>query len=105
MVTTRRRRAPRSIRLIRVEPAGCDSTLCFAYEVLERDGRRFFAYARALPSGLILDLQASDTDRAGTTGRAAVDALIAERVRRRLANARAGATIAELGRRRESARR
>lgn len=79
---------PRSIRLLRVEREGDVEALRFAYEVTERDGRRFFAYARALPCGVLLDLQVSDCDCAGTTGRPVVDVLLAACVRRRLAQAR-----------------
>lgn len=81
------------LRLQRVEADA--EGLCLTFAI--RDA------ARALPNGALLDLQASDDDRAGTTGRPLVDELIAERVRRRLAHARAGAVLREFDRRRRAA--
>lgn len=101
MVATRRDQSwPRSIRLRCVERVPRDGAFQFVFDVVERDGRRFAAYARALPSGLILDLQGSDNFCAGTTGPGGqvVDALVAEGVRRRLANARADVAIADFDR-------
>jgi hypothetical protein len=89
---------PRALRLRRVEAVPGADALRLTFEVRDAAGREFFAYARALPDGALLDIQASDEDRAGTTGRPLVDELIAERVRGRLAHARAGAAIREFDR-------
>ena len=93
---------PRFIRLCQVEAIPRFDTLRLTFEVRDAGGCDFFAYATALRTGTLVDLQASDHDRAGTTGRGAVvDELIAERVRRRLAHARAGAVIREFDRSRK----
>ena len=85
---------PRSLRLRRVEPLPGIDCLRATFEVREADGRLFLAYVTTLRSGLLVDVQANDNDLAGTTGRPLADALLAERVARRLTNARAGAVIA-----------
>ena len=91
---------PRFVRLCRVEPILGFGTLRLTFAVRDAEGRDFFAYATALRSGTLVDLQANDCDLAGTTGRgAAVDGLIAERVARRIAHARAGAIVFEFDRR------
>ncbi len=98
--TPRRRAAHRGdsvsrrlLRLRRVEPAVGEDTLRLTFDVRDAAGCTFVAYARALPSGTLIDLQASDNLRAGTTGRPVIDVLIADRVRQLLAHARAGAAI------------
>ena len=95
---------PRILRLRTIEVLERDGALRVTFEVRDAAGCEFLAYATARPSGTLVDLQASDNDRAGTTGRPVVDELIAERVRRRLAHARAGGVIREFDRRQGRAR-
>ena len=88
---------PPLIRLRRVESIPRSETLRLTFEV-RAGGRHFLAYATALRSGTLVDLQASDRDLAGSTGRAIVDGLIAEFVARLLVHARACGVILQFDR-------
>ena len=92
---------PRILRLRTIKVIERDGALRVTFEVRDAAGCEFLAYATALPSGTLVDLQASDVDRTGTTGRPVVDELIAERVRQQFSHARAGGVIREFDRRRE----
>ena len=91
--------SPHSLRLRSVEVLPAIDSLRATFEVRERDGGVFLAYTTTLRSGLLIDPQASDNDLAGTTGRPLVDALVADRVARRLTYACPGAVVADFDRR------
>jgi len=98
----RHREATPECRFLCFEPDG-GRTLRAVFEVVDADGRRFRAIARAFSTGALADLQACDTELAGTTGRPAVDELIRARVAEELARARAPAVVAEFDRPRNAA--
>ena len=78
-------------------------TLRAVFAVVDAEGRTFQAIARVFSTGALADLQATDTDLAGTTGRPAVDELIGARVEEELARARAVPMVAEFDRPRNAA--
>ena len=86
---------PRYRRIRQVEPIRDTLRLTSAIPNAASD---VLAHATALRSGTLVDLQASDNDRAGASGRPIGDARIAERTLRRLTHARVGATHAEFDR-------
>jgi hypothetical protein len=92
----RHREAP-ECRFLCFEPDG-GWTLRALFAVVDAEGRTFQAIARVFSTGALADLQASDTDLAGTTGRPAVDELIGARVEEELARARAVPVVAEFDR-------
>lgn len=75
------------------------STLAAQFDAIDEEGAAFLVTAEVASSGAVVDVQATDCETPGTTGRPEVDALIRRRVAAELVRARSAAVVAAFDRR------